>query len=335
VSCVFGVYLFFNWLDGWERFYDQHLDDIGPDRDEGLPEKRRGPIVAAVPYPGGIYVAVDAGPFGYSSILFWSSATNGWHEVYRAPYGRRIYGLAVQRIPGIAFHRLWFNLEEQIYWIPVAKNPRKAEGYPFRESGRLITSWYKTSLAEIKKFFRDVELFSEMVTGQTSVNISYQADAADGEDDWVALPDEFDEWPSQQVLLKNDYSVTGRRLRLMIELETADELYTPRVLAWTINAVTRVPPSKTWTVTFQADDVNVQEGDNQPDTLGQAALLAQIETWANSETQPAPLTMRSVIPQYDNKRVFIESPNIQIREVEVEGEGRDVKAVGNLVIFEA
>ena len=41
----FGVYLYFNLEGGMvERYYDQRLDDVGPNRDEGLPADRQGEI---------------------------------------------------------------------------------------------------------------------------------------------------------------------------------------------------------------------------------------------------------------------------------------------------
>jgi hypothetical protein len=335
VSCVQGVYLFFSLLDGFERYYDQHLDDIGPNRDEGLPEGRDGPIAAAVPYPGGIYVAVNAGPFGYSSILFWSSATNGWHEVYRAPYGRRIHDLAVQTVPGVTYQRLWFNLDSAIYWLPVAINPRKAEGYPFTDYGYLVTSWYKTTLGEIVKFWRDLQIYAETLGPLLSVKAYYQTDnAADGSV-WTALPDTFTSSPVDGSLFTSNYSTTGKRLRLKLDLSSNTTTLSPRVLATTINSVTRVPPSKTWTITAQADDMSVQEGEGDYEALDMDGLLARLEQWANSETQATPLTMRSLIPQHDNKRVFIDAPNIQIREVGLAEDGRTVKAIVNLALYEA
>ncbi|HEX2697218.1 MAG TPA: hypothetical protein VHM28_05875, partial [Anaerolineales bacterium] len=78
---VFDVYLFFSFLQGVESYYRNNLDDVGPNRDEGLPNNRQGYIVSMVGYPGRFYVACDGGPNGYSSIFEFKGG--GYHEVYR------------------------------------------------------------------------------------------------------------------------------------------------------------------------------------------------------------------------------------------------------------
>ncbi len=45
-SCQYGVYLFFSLLQGVERYYENKMDDIGPNRGTGFPDsgiyKRQG-----------------------------------------------------------------------------------------------------------------------------------------------------------------------------------------------------------------------------------------------------------------------------------------------------
>lgn len=340
-ACVFGVYLFFTILDGFERYYNQRLDDIGPNRDEGLPVGRRGPISAVCPYPGGIYAAVDAGVAGQSSILFWSSATSGWHEMYRAPYGQRISDLSVQVIPGLQYQLIWFNIENNLYWLPAAINPLKVPGFPFNLGGDLISSWYKTTLGQIKKFWRDLQIFAEQINNSTGViTVSYQVDDTGV---WIPLPNVFANSAGNgavgnanpKVLLSNNLDVVGERIRFKVHLGATQSGATPRIIAWTLDAVTRVPPSKTWGITFQADDMNIQEGEADAEPLDMAGLLAVLERWSDSESTPAPITMRSIVPTHDNKRVFIDAPNVSLRELAQWEEDRTVKAIGNLALYEA
>lgn len=337
-SCVAGVYLFFSMLDGFERYYDQSLDDIGPNRGEGLPVGRQGSIVAARPYPGGVYCAIDGGVNGYSSVMFWSSATNGWHEQYRAPHGKRISDIKIQTIPGLAYQKLWFNQEADLCWIPVAINPLKAPGYPFTDTGYCVSSWYRTGLGQIKKFWRDLQIFIEQVNENgLYIEAAYQVD----EGDWQDIPGIFENDvaalgdANPKHLLAPGYSVTGERIRFRVTLHSDDHELTPRVIAITANAITRVPASKTWVLTFQADDTNIQEGDADSEALDMDGLFAQLETWADSETQPAPVIMRSTIERFDQKYVFIDNPNVQLREVELYDDVRDVKAIGNVALYEA
>jgi hypothetical protein len=50
------LYLWFSLMDGIERYYDQRLDDVGPNRDEGLPLTRKGRVSAMVKYFSQIFV---------------------------------------------------------------------------------------------------------------------------------------------------------------------------------------------------------------------------------------------------------------------------------------
>lgn len=328
-SIQFGVYLFFNVLDGWQRFYQNRLDDIGPNRDEGLPEGRRGLISCAVSYPGGMYLGIDAGVEGYSSAMYWNQT--GYHEVYRAPYGERIRSLFVQTIPGKAVGRLWIGLSDTTIWIPVTLNPRKHEDYRYASTGNLTSSWFNGGFREINKFWKSIQLYGEDLTATENVTIEYQTDM---EDDWRALPTAFTTTPMQEVLMESDYSVHGKRWRYRITMVTGSDTKSPRIKAITIPSVTRLPNNKAWSITVLADDAMVdRQGKQQALTAKQ--LMDQLQTWADSAYTPVPITLRSPVSAFDNKRVFIEPPTIQPIEV-VNGEGNKLlKAICTFSMYEA
>jgi hypothetical protein len=94
---VHNVYLYFNLGYGLERYYNSSLDDVGPNRDEGLPDGRQGVVSCMVAYPGRFFAGIDADA-GISSVLCHNGT--GWHEVYRAPTaGQRITAMAFQVSP--------------------------------------------------------------------------------------------------------------------------------------------------------------------------------------------------------------------------------------------
>lgn len=328
VSIQFGVYLFFNVLDGWERFYQNRLDDIGPNRDEGLPETRRGTISAVVSYPGGMYLGIDAGASGYSSVMYWNQT--GYHEVYRALYGERVRSLHVQTIPGKAVGRLWVGLSDTTFWIPVTLNPRKQEDYRYASSGTLISSWFNGGFREINKFWKSIQLYGEDLSPTEKVSIEYQTDV---DDTWNALGIDFTIPPMQEVLMDEDYSVYGKRWRYRITMVTGSDTITPRIKAITVPSVTRLPNNKAWSITVLADDALVdRQGKQQAMTAKE--LMEQLQNWADSASTPAPITMRSPVAVFDNKRVFIEPPTIQ--PVEVVNDGvKKLKAICTFSMYEA
>ena len=324
----FGVYLFFNVLDGWERYYENRLDDVGPNRDEVLPEERRGVVSCVVSYPGGLYLGIDAGVDGYSSVLYWNQI--GYHEEYRAPYGERIRGLHIQTIPGSNVGRLWIGLSYTTVWIPVTLNPRKQSDYEYASSGSLISSWFNGGFGEINKFWKSIQLYAEgLATGQ-SITMEYQTDVSET---WYALPTAFSTSPMQEVLMATDYSVYGKRWRYRITMATTDDSKPPRVKAMTIPAVTRLPANKSWSITVLADDAMVdRQGTKQ--SLSAKQLMDQLQTWADSALSPLPLIMRSPVSAFDNKRVFLEPPSIQPIEV-VNKNTKTLKALVTLSLYEA
>ena len=100
---------------GIQRYYNQQVDSVGPDKDTGLPEDRQGQIADLCVYPGRYFAAIDAGD-GYSSVLM--NNNSGWHEIYRAPNpGERIRHLGYQAISGTRPDRLWISVGDDIVWL--------------------------------------------------------------------------------------------------------------------------------------------------------------------------------------------------------------------------
>jgi hypothetical protein len=231
----------------------------------------------------------------------------------------------VQVIPGETVDRLWFCQEEVMYWLPVTLNPRKASGYRYTASGSLVTSWYKTGFAEIAKFWRALKLFTEGLSAGQTVTVSYQVDGAGDDDAWTDLPTVFTTSPVQEVLLSSSWSVSGKRIRFRLTLSTNDPTRSPRVRALTLDAVTRVTPKKSWSVSFVAQ-ANAYDLTGHNFTLTPEQIRAQIEEWSDSDRRAAPLLMNHTDPAFDNLRVFIDPATI----TPAEGSYRDSRS-GNLV----
>lgn len=329
----FGLYLFFSLLDGLERFYDNRLDDLGPNKDEGFPETRKGPIVDLIPYPGGIFAALNGGPGGYSSILYWNQV--GWHELYRGAFGRRIQSIYIQIIPGNTADRLWFSEEEQVAWLPISINPRKQADYTFAASGDLITSWHQAGFGEITKYWSSLTLHTDgLVEDEQTITAYYQTDDEDDNDAWHLIGT-FITSPSQKLPISATHDVSGKRIRFKLTFATTDSAKSPRLRAMTIQAVTRVPPAKSWSVTFLAASY-MQDQQGRWQALDEAGLRAQLATWADSDQHAIPLLMRASDPAYDSRYVFIDPASVNPVEftVEANGQARTVKAM-TMAIFEA
>lgn len=314
------VYLYFSLLEGLERFYNNHLDDIGPNRDEGLPEGRQGIIRHMVVYPGRIYAALDAGdyPDSYSSVLCYTPS-GGWHEVYRAPGGKRVRRLFIQPIPELV-DRLWISEEEDLVWMPITLYPLKDEQYQFCSSGSVTTSWIYHDMLDVNKWFNKVTLFSENLYSTTTegvttyhqyVTLEYQTDDDQDEDDWT-LVGTFDTSPVDTLELSATKNVSGRRIRFRFTLYTDDADLTPVMEAWRMDSIVRIQQGKGYKLNFLLEDYqhDLQGIRQNTDTVN--SILDQFEDWSNSDNHPCPLTLRSLYNTFDNKYVFIDQPVVTL-----------------------
>lgn len=331
-ACQFGVYLFFSLLDGFERFYDNRLDDIGPNKDEGLPIGRQGPISKALPYPGGIIAAVDGGSDNTSAILFYNQM--GWHELYRSTAGSRIQDMFVQVIPGGAVDRLWFCEEEDAKWLPICLNTRKQEDYLYNSTGYMVTAWYYGGFREISKYLDSLQIFSEnLATDHRTLTVEYQTNSEADTDTWHAFPSTYTTSPMQDIDFSTAGDVSGNRWRLKITLTSDDTSKTPRVIAYTMNTVTRVKPKKGWALTFLADDAT-RAIQGEASAISADELISQLETWADSDNAPTPITLRSNFSEFDNLKIFIDPPNITPLKEVINGAQRDFGAIGTINVYE-
>lgn len=334
-ACQFGVYLFFSLMHGVERYYDNRLDDMGPNRDEGFPLLRQGPLSKLLPYPGGIIAAVDGGLSGYSCVMQWNQL--GWHEIYRGSQGNRIYDLFVQVIPGNAIDRLWIMEQGNVSYIPIALNPRKQNDYNYTSSGSIITSWYKTQFAEVVKFWKSLTLFTDNLSATKTITAYYQTDTATDDDAWTALSDVYDTSPIQEIDLSATHNVTGKRIRFKLVFATNQSTVSPRLKALTLNAVCRVPQKNTYSYTFTAETA-MRDANGQYMDITLDSAMAKLAEWADSNQRAAPLLMRSNLAEVDGgsgRYVFIDPPNKSPVYIEMADGQRQVKYIINLAVYEA
>ena len=330
-ATTFDTYLAFSMREGLEFYFNGHLDDVGPNRDEGMPSDRRGIIRHLTTYPGRMYAALDAGDDqdAYSSVLCLTK-NGGWHEVYRAPGGKRIRRLYVQSIPGLEYQRLWVSEEEDLIWLPVALNPRRTTGYTYTTTGTLVTGWMYTSLMDTIKYWHQVKVFSEKASANQTIAVEYQTDDATDDTAWTSI-DTFTASPIDSAYI-GSYNVTGRRFRLRLTLSTTSSSLTPIVKAVLVDTVIRMPVKRAWSVKAIVEDYGLDRM-NEKSTSTASTINTQLKTWSNSDTQAAPLTLHSVFGMYDDKRVFLEPASIQPIEAVID-ENRKVKHVATFTLLE-
>lgn len=297
---------------GYERFYGTTIDDIGPNLYEGLPDGRRGPIVFGVGYPGAVFIFVDAGASGYSSIL----QSGGWHERYRAPLGQRFYSGQFQPIPGATPDRLWIYQGNDLIWLPFPSettNELSDENYLHTPEFAVTLSRMHAGLFDVQKLVRKLKLqTSDLEVDETDGDkiCWFELDYRLNEDtEWQTIEDAFTVSPTQEVDFIDQYGLAGKRLQFRIRGYTTDATKTPVFLAIVINAVLRTDVK----YMYQMGDFRIMDDEptltpGERDDIQTAAEKQKIiEDWSDADSDSM-LYMESVSPLFHDKMVFINPP---------------------------
>lgn len=296
--CVHNVYLYFSFLHGLERFYRNNLDDVGPNRDEGLPDGRRGYITSMAGYIGRFFYNYDS-PDGYSCIMESTSGTDH-HETFRSDTtGKRIRNLHIQVIPGAIADRLWFSHGEDVCWLPLPGNTLKEDtDTTFRHTHEAVleSGWITGAEQDAVKLFHSVKLFLENTTSDRKVEWDYKKN-----DDtaWTPMSTAFTSAPVQEIAL----NISARRLKLRFRLQTNDNTETPQIRGMVVEATTRPETRYTYSMRTIFADQPIDLRGNIDTSVTAESVLSQLDTWTANNT---PLTMSSLFTPFHNKTVFLE-----------------------------
>lgn len=303
-----GAYYFFSLIRGLQRYYNNQLDDIGPDRDDGLQPGYQGPIYDLLSYPGRLYAAVsgeDWGTSSYSSIQAYNGL--GWHPFFRSPLqGTKIRKLHMQVIPGSTLDRLWVSDGTDVLWLPMPSettNPLEDSNYKYFHCGMLETSWQYMNLRDIEKTYKSMKMFvDDTLADNQYIEDSWSLNGGSSESVMYATYD--------SIVEEHDLDasqVKGYNIRFKHIFWTTDETKTPVLRATVMEAVAHLPTRHRYSVQFRARDRDINLL-GQMDTLSAQEKLEQLQTWANAGTR---LTMQHEHDggPYDNVQVFVSAPS--------------------------
>jgi len=358
----YGVYLYFN-LEGGriERYYDQRIDDVGFNRDEGMPRERQGEVSKLVPYPGRFYAACNAGYAGYSTVM--CNNGMGWHEIYRSgTAGFRITDIYIQPIPGNEYaDRLWVSVGGYLIALPIAITPLQQYQYNYfgltaAEPGYVETSWVDFELKDVNKYFHSIAIFSDY-TGDIRSHQEYDIKVwfkVDDEKTWTYVGN-TQAYANKELELRypnsptTAHNVSGKKIKFKIAMKPNQIYETPRLKAIVINGVLRMPVKQSWNATFLLEpmsDLRKKTVTNKTlvtPTYPAAApydvkLYQRLQSWANSKTHATPLLMRTNDEVSDNHYVFIDPMSIQnvtVQQVMGSGSGeKEYKHIATMTLYE-
>lgn len=326
-AAVHNVYLLFSLGAGIEKYYDRNLDDIGPNRDEGLPENRSGVCVDLLGYPGRFMAAYDAGTDGYSSVLVQSGGGapgSGWHELYRAPKGERIQDIHFQAIPGESPDRLWVAVGDDILWLYMPSrtlDPTKDSQYRYTHEASVTSAWIYGGLADIWKLFNSIKIIADGLSEEQFIEADYQFD---NESTWRTITGSFDTSPDKELSINDDFGVNAKRFRWRIRSHTEDNSKTPYIKSVILESIGLINVKYGYQIPYRLED---QDRNLQMELDEYSGMDKQniIDHWAETLT---PLYMRSVRRKMDKKLVFIDPAPLTVAADHGES------YIGNILIVE-
>lgn len=304
-SLVHNVYLYFTLGNGLERYYSGNLDDIGPNREEGLPADRQGPIIAMLGYPGKYFTVVDGGASGYSSILVREGS--GWHEHYRAPKGQRLGAFGFQPTPGAALDRMWVYQGNDIVWLPFPSdntNELQDENYKYTHEASLTLARMHAGMFDVQKVARFIKVQSENLTQDEQwIELDYRLNE---DEDWTPIDRQFTESPTYRIDLIDQFGITAKRMQFRIRSYTTDASTSPILLAFIVEAVIRTTVKNQYPLVFRLmDEAKTLNGLRQPEEEADPiSILSQLQDWADDSGEGM-LKMESVSRLYHDKMVFL------------------------------
>jgi len=328
-ACVNDVYLYFSLgEEKLERWFNNSLEDVGPDLGSGLPSARKGRIAALLSYPGRVYEAISH-PDNTASIMMLSGSSQ--HEVYRAPStSLEISHLYSQNIPGDIVSRLWFDQGGEIVRLhTTASNPNEASSYEFVPYGHLDTGWIYAGMKDIVKIWKSLTLFTETTSVTTKLLCDYKTD---DDTTWTQITNEFNTHPTQEedfaTTLPNNKRIKIRLIPIAVDKDTPGITRAMLVKAFgiiDIKYVYRFPV----VVADQWQEVDLQ-GDKQMAlgyTAAASTAITKLRSWANAGT---PLTLHSNVAAMDDTTVIMQGP--PLRPVRIDNVGQAEKYLLNVVL---
>jgi hypothetical protein len=324
---VFGtsdVYLLFNLRENLERYYNRSLEDIGPNRDEGLPVGRSGIPVGLVSFPGEFYVGINgknydplstaSPPYIEGSIMLRKS---GWHEFYRLPPQMRLWNIYGQSLPDTN-NRMWGAAATDIFSLPAPTNSKAT--YYCAPLCEVVTGWVDYGMSNVSKLFSKFGVYSEKSgTGDTEIRVEYQLETGDINGAWTYLID----WDNQSGYTEYSFAnnVTGKRIRFRITAHVSEGNIQLFVRSWLLETIIRFEVKYSYRMLVNLGDFPTQLWGAQVPATRVEDLQTRLDSWASPP--PKVLTFRCQYTPFDNKRVIIDA--VPMKPITVTVRGADGK----------
>jgi len=301
-AMAFNNELWFSWATSLQR-HILETEDVGDmllyrAGTQGLP--RPGLPVDAAFGIGWRFFVIDGGTSGTSSVIVFNNY--GYQEVFRAwKTGVRIRNAFWQSCPGTR-NRLWFDVNGELAYIEFplfAANPRRDTSLTYQHYSEFVTSIYDMNEVTLDKLLSLVRVVLEDKNGK--VVVEYQFDNEISGTTWHKLGEIIND-------VKPEFSMNLgniKEFRLRFRIYTTTATTPPVIEAYEVSGWIANPLKYQWVSSFKVDTNQVTKAgdpDFSPDAI--------VKFLQNAAERAEAITMRSVIPTMDDKKVIVTAPVI-------------------------
>lgn len=301
-SIFWNQVIYFSWLNTWMRKYGGNAEDVGQAwRGRGLPGNRQGNMSCATLDSARMFVGVDAGTTGYSSVQVYNGLT--WMEIFRCPQvGYRIKDVQVQPVED-GRPRLWIDAGGDYFYMDMPKDvasPLYDSGMVYQHEFSIISPTFDDGAARLPKYIREFTIANSNFNGSTiRAELDYQIDKNIGGSTWVRAGNLYT--VSEDTLSLHIGNI--RAIRFRIRCLTNDASTPPVIEATVVDGFTRSPNRPIWNLRIIVGGKTLAGGQDH-----KAADLLQ---WLRAASQnPGTIRMTSVFPELHNRQVIVAPPTV-------------------------
>lgn len=313
-----GQYLYFSLDKSLEQLFGTNITDVGVHHGAGLPVNRVGRVSALESSFTHLFVAIDAGATGYSSIMMFDGIN--YHEIWRAPeINKSVTTLYWFSSKASTYPHLFFDYGGQICFIKYPDfgyNPYRDAGIYYVPEGQLIASTIDMNITRRPKFFNEISVITKNLfdnksdfakslfsSADSNILVSYQVDGDIGTENWVNASYIYSSPVGSAFVNRSGVYA----IRIKYKLSVSDANLPPIINATVVEGFVRTPVKYQWVMRVKTSSMqNTLNGapDHDPDKL-----LSWLKEKANKAEA---VTLHSTLKRLDLKRVIVEPPSVQM-----------------------
>jgi hypothetical protein len=323
-SMQHGVYMYLSFQNGgMERFFEGQLDDIGPNRNEGMLNEHKGEITDMVSYGDWILVAINGGVGKYSSILLYNGI--GWHNFYRSSHsGKDITNLYIQPIPGPDPDLVWFSEGGEVANAEIELRPEQSTAFTYVPGGYLDTTRRYTGFKELDKYYDQLKVVIKGYDGDVRAayipdNYYYQGSIPN-----TAIAGKWSTGVSTAI----DVDVKSDNMWFRVSIENPNTSYAPILESIVLDVIENLPPKWQFSMTVVLGD----EDESLSGTPRHGRIETQIALLESAVDTPKPGLVYTPFSHVYGRRVKVNS--VDWDPLMVSDEGQLEQAIVTIVMVD-